>query len=324
MAWRLLAWAAGTACRFGDAAEASRHAIEHAQARGRRPPGAARGDGLRRRSRARADPRRRGDRPLRGSDGADRGRPPVGGGPPRGAVAASTRCRASSITRARSRREAGPFSRSSGLQMETARLGMDAGTLERLAGEPRRRPCASSGRPTTLSTLSARGSRSRPSRASSRRPSSSRQRWKRRARSATGAATSRPKRISRPRRSGATSAGRILARQGAADRGGGDRRRSHRAARCDRRDRVPDRVLAWRSARPSPPAARSDEARDAYESARALAEKKGGVVILTGVLRRLEDLDAAPATRERLGHQFQGPLIGASATTVQILGVGGE
>ena len=34
MAWRLLAWAAGTACRFGDAAEASRHAMR-ARERGR-------------------------------------------------------------------------------------------------------------------------------------------------------------------------------------------------------------------------------------------------------------------------------------------------
>ncbi len=43
---------------------------------------------------------------------------------------------------------------------------------------------------------------------------------------------------------------------------------------------------------------RRDDARAAFGSARALAEKKGGVVILSGVLRRLEDLDAAPATRE--------------------------
>ena len=34
MAWRLLAWAAGTACRFGDAAEASQRAIEHARKAG--------------------------------------------------------------------------------------------------------------------------------------------------------------------------------------------------------------------------------------------------------------------------------------------------
>ena len=41
---------------------------------------------------------------------------------------------------------------------------------------------------------------------------------------------------------------------------------------------------------------RPDEARVAFDDARLLAEEKGGVVILAGVLRRLEDLDAAPRT----------------------------
>jgi Flp pilus assembly protein TadD len=43
-------------------------------------------------------------------------------------------------------------------------------------------------------------------------------------------------------------------------------------------------------------AGRIDEARMAYDEARGLAERKGGVVILTGMLRRLENLDAAPKT----------------------------
>ena len=43
-------------------------------------------------------------------------------------------------------------------------------------------------------------------------------------------------------------------------------------------------------------AGRVGEARDALQAARVLAETKGGVVILTGVLRLLEDLDAASAT----------------------------
>ena len=34
MAWRLLAWVAGTSCRFGDAADASERAIEHARRAG--------------------------------------------------------------------------------------------------------------------------------------------------------------------------------------------------------------------------------------------------------------------------------------------------
>jgi class 3 adenylate cyclase/tetratricopeptide (TPR) repeat protein len=41
---------------------------------------------------------------------------------------------------------------------------------------------------------------------------------------------------------------------------------------------------------------RIEEARNALVTARRLAETKGGVVILSGVLRRLEDLDAAQAT----------------------------
>ena len=42
-------------------------------------------------------------------------------------------------------------------------------------------------------------------------------------------------------------------------------------------------------------AGRTEDARDAYEVARELAERKGGVVILGTVLRRLERLDTAPA-----------------------------
>ncbi len=40
---------------------------------------------------------------------------------------------------------------------------------------------------------------------------------------------------------------------------------------------------------------RADDARAAYEAARELAERKGGVVLLGAVLRRLEALDATPA-----------------------------
>jgi hypothetical protein len=42
-------------------------------------------------------------------------------------------------------------------------------------------------------------------------------------------------------------------------------------------------------------AGRRDEARTAYEAARALAESKGGVVTIGAVIRRLESLDAALA-----------------------------
>ena len=42
-------------------------------------------------------------------------------------------------------------------------------------------------------------------------------------------------------------------------------------------------------------AGRVDDARQAYEAARALAERKGGVVVLGTVLRHLERVDTAPA-----------------------------
>ena len=41
-------------------------------------------------------------------------------------------------------------------------------------------------------------------------------------------------------------------------------------------------------------ASRIEEARAAYEAARALAEEKGGVVTLGTVIRRIEGLDTAP------------------------------
>ena len=55
-------------------------------------------------------------------------------------------------------------------------------------------------------------------------------------------------------------------------------------------------------------AGRNDEARAAYEAARELAERKGGVVILGGVIRRLEALDAAPRRRSPLPHQSHEPV----------------
>ena len=42
-------------------------------------------------------------------------------------------------------------------------------------------------------------------------------------------------------------------------------------------------------------AGRAADAREAYEAAHALAERKGGVVILGTVLRHLERVDTAPA-----------------------------
>ena len=90
--------------------------------------------------------------------------------------------------------------------------------------------------------------------------------------------------------------GRILARQGAAAEAEAIAREALALPRADRRDRLPDRGA--RRARRGPRGRRPRrEARGASRRARALAERKGGVVILSGVLRRLEDLDAARTTR---------------------------
>ena len=223
---------------------------------------------------------------------------------------ASMRCRASSTMRARSRRAAGSMFEELGLQMETRpRSGWRRGAS---SGWPAtsRRPSASSGgvRRTRRSRREVRRfDRGGISRADAAR---ARRRWRRRAPSATGAASStteadvatqalwRYVRGTDPRPAG-------RGRRGGDDRPRGDRGCSTRPTRSCTRSR-----LASRSARPSPPAADRRGARRLRERARPRGAK-GGVVILTGVLRRLEDLDAARTTRERLGHQFQGPLVGA-------------
>ena len=135
MAWRLLAWAAGTACRFGDAAEASRSTRSSTRARGRPPPGAARGGRRTRpppRSARRSSTRRS---PVRGGDRADR------------RVTASPRASSSSVlaglyamqgefehARTLAARGRALFEEL-GLEMEKARLGMEAASIERLAGD---------------------------------------------------------------------------------------------------------------------------------------------------------------------------------------------
>ncbi len=89
--------------------------------------------------------------------------------------------------------------------------------------------------------------------------------------------------------------GRILARQGAHAEAeqitrealACSRRRTRSSTRSSRNVALGEALAA---------AGRVEEAREALEAARLLAETKGGVVILSGVLRRLEDLDAASAT----------------------------
>ena len=144
MAWRLLAWAAGTACRFGDAAEASRHAVEHARRAGdvRQERRAATEYAVRSRS-ARRSSTRRSTAARRPSSRS------AATGSPRASSCrcwpASTRCRASSIMRARSPRAAGA------LRGARARDGegeaRDGGGEHRAARRrPRRRRARASGR----------------------------------------------------------------------------------------------------------------------------------------------------------------------------------
>ena len=172
MAWRLLAWAAGTACRFGDAADAigARHRAR--APRGRRPSGAPRGHRVRRRRVARADQCRRRRSPD-ASRASSRLRAIAS---PRGS---SSQCSAGLyamqgafdhardlVTRAQSLLE------ELDLDVEAARVDLEAWRVEMLAGDldAAERDYAE---PTRHSTRSARSTSSRPSPDTSRRRSSS-------------------------------------------------------------------------------------------------------------------------------------------------------
>ena len=215
MAWRLLAWSAGTACRFGDAADAAARAVEHAQRAGdvrqeRRAATAYAGAALlgptnvdEAIARCEVVPR------------ADGRRPAVGGEPPRDprglyAMQGSfdhardlVDARPGAVRGARSRRRRGPR-RPRGVAGGDAR------------GRPRRGRAASSAGRTTRSTRWARSTSSRPlpdclaqTLARARRPS------RRRRRSASGAASSRRTATSRLQALWRYVRGRMLARRGA-------------------------------------------------------------------------------------------------------------
>ena len=72
------------------------------------------------------------------------------------------------------------------------------------------------------------------------------------------------------------------------------------------------------------PRRRTDEARVAYEAARGLAERKGGVVLLGAVLRAARGARRRPRVRPGragLRHQLHGPFVFAWVTIVQIFGL---
>ncbi len=298
MAWRLLAWAAGTACRFGDAAEARDESRRARPTRGRRPPGAAGGDGVR--GAASLGPTLV-DEAIASLRGVLSSRPPATAS--RKATsspssAACTRCRASSTTRVASSTRARALLEELGLQMDDgARRAWRAGAraARRATSRP---PSGSSGRRTTHSTPSAsgallstvagllaqtlleQGDAGRGGRCSANGAASSTTE----ADIATqGALALRPRHGSCRGRERRAEAEAIV-------------REAIELPRADRRDRLPDRGPC--RPRRGPRRRRADRRGTlGLGSARGLAEKKGGVVILSGVLRRLEDLDAARTTK---------------------------
>ena len=290
-----LAWAAGTACRFGDAAEASRHAIEHARRAG---------DVRQERRAATAYAAAAALGPTLVDEAIDRceaaieqtgGRSPVGGALL--AVLAGLYAMQGEFDHARVARgaRAGRSSRSSGSQMETARA-RDGRRSDRAAGrQPRggrarapvglRRSRRRRREVLALSTVAGFLAQTLLEQGALEEASA----FCDRSRELTTEADIATQALWRYVR------GTDPRPAGRGRRGGGDRPRGDRAARGDRRDRVPDRGSS--RARRGPRRRRPDRrgARRLRERAR-LAEKKGGVVILTGVLRQLEDLDAARTT----------------------------
>ena len=265
MAYRLLAWSAGTACRFGDAADAYAEAVEHARRAGdvrqeRRAAtayaGAAARSG-RRTSTRRSHAARRASR-----------RPPATAS----RRATCSRCSAALyamqgafdharelVARARALLE------ELGLDMDVARVGHRGVADRDLRRRPRGGASESSG-----GVRDARRARravpplDRCRTASPRRSSSGTARSTRRRRWRTAAASSPPKVTSRRRRSGAASEGVFWPAEESSPR----RRRRPRGAgrpRADRFDRAADRRPARprRGARHGRP---HDEARAAYET----------------------------------------------------------
>jgi class 3 adenylate cyclase/tetratricopeptide (TPR) repeat protein len=295
MAWRLLAWAAGTACRFGDAAEASRRAVEHA--------------------------RRAGD--LRQERRAATAYAAAASLGPTLVDEAIDRCEAAMEQTAGDRQSEGHLlavlaglygmqgefdharslaarSRSIfeelGLQMETARLGMDTSAIERLAGdlEGAARDLRSAydaleavGERFALSTIAGFLAQTLLEKGDLEGASA----YAERSRELTTEADIATQALWRYAR------GRILARQGAPEEAEAIVREA--LVLLESTDAIVYQIEAHVALGEALIAAgRANEARDAYLSAQSLAEQKGGVVILSGVLRRLEDLDAAPRTTE--------------------------
>ena len=292
-AWRLLAWLAGIACRFGDAAEASRHAIEHAKLAGdvrqeRRATAtyaaaAALGPTLVDEAIERCEAAielTAGDRQSEGIVLS---------------VLATLYAMQGEFDHARALAARGrTVFDELGLDMEKARLGMEASSIERLAGdlEAAERELRAAydaldavGERYVLSTVAGFLAQTLLELDELEEASAFCDRSRELATDAD-VATQGLWRYVR---------GRILARQGAAADG-------ERIAREALAYLAPTEAIVYQIechvALGETLAARGrvDEARLAFDDARVLAQEKGGVVILGGVLRRIEALDAAPKT----------------------------
>jgi class 3 adenylate cyclase/tetratricopeptide (TPR) repeat protein len=295
MAWRLLAWAAGTACRFGDAAEASRRAVEHARRAG---------DVRQERRAATAYAAAASLGPTLVDEAIDRCEAAMeqtaGDRQSEGhllAVLAGLYAMQGEFDHAR-----GLAARSQsifeelGLQMEKARLGMDTSAIERLAGdlEGAARDLRTAydaldavGERFALSTIAGFLAQTLLERGDLEEASA----YVERSRELTTEADIATQALWRYAR------GRILVRQGAPDEAEAIVREA--LVLLESTDAIVYQIEAHVALGEALIATgRANEARDAYERARALAETKGGVVILSGVLRRLEDLDAAPKATE--------------------------
>jgi class 3 adenylate cyclase/tetratricopeptide (TPR) repeat protein len=293
MAWRLLAWVAGTACRFGDAAEASRKAVEHA----------GRAGDLRQERRAAATY----------AAAAALGPTPVD--------EAIAECEAAIEQTAGDRQSEGillavlstlyamqgefDHARSLaargrsvfdelGLTMEAARLGMETSSIERLAGDLDAAAAElrsaydaldAVGETYVLSTVAGFLAQTLLEQGAIDEASA----YCDRSRDLATEADIATQGLWRYVR------GRILARQGASAEA--EEIIGEGLALLSPTDAIVYQIEAYvglGEARVS--AGRVDEARAAYAAACALAEQKGGVVILSGILRRIEDLDAATST----------------------------
>jgi class 3 adenylate cyclase/tetratricopeptide (TPR) repeat protein len=293
MAWRLLAWVAGIACRFGDAAEASRHAIEHAKLAGdvrqeRRATAtyaaaAALGPTLVDEAIDRCEAALELTAGDRHSEGIVL------------SVLASLYAMQGEFDHARGLAARGrTVFEELGLDMEKARLGMETSNIERLAGdlEAAERELRAAydaleavGERYVLSTIAGFLAQTLLELGELEQANAMCDRSRELATDAD-VATQGLWRYVR---------GRILARQEAAADGEAITREALAylapteaiVYQIECHVALGETLLAQ---------GRVDEARLAFDDARGLAQEKGGVVILGGILRRIEDLDAAPRT----------------------------